>query len=205
MAMMPKTDREKNMLAVILLSVLLVGAYWYFLWSPKSAELATVAARVDSLETQNAKIKAELARGSVDELRAEARRYQQNLQLMRQLVPTGNEVPALLEQVSTAARRVGLDLGNIQPQPVVAGDQFDTYRYNISIDGDYHDLGEFMTNVGSLTRIVAPIDLQLTPSTNTIAAKGKVKRDEALLKANLVIQTYVAKTGGGAPAARGGE
>ena len=44
------------------------------------------------------------------------------VEVMRRLVPTGNEVPALLEQVSNAARRAGLDISSVEPQPVIAGE-----------------------------------------------------------------------------------
>jgi type IV pilus assembly protein PilO len=199
------TPRNQKLLVAILAAAFGLVGYYMYLWSPKNDELTTLAAHVDSLEAQNAKIKAELARGSVDALKAEAIRYQQNLTIMRQLVPTGNEVPALLEQVSTAARRSGLDLGDIQPQPVIPGEQFDTYSYKIGILGAYHDLGEFLTNVGALTRIVAPINVALTPSTNPQAAKGRVKSDEALLKADFEIRTYVAKVSAAPAPPKGGD
>src|ERR1700730_6587415 len=163
MAFVPKTRRDRLMLVVVAVAILMVVAYWQVGFDPKSVELAQVQSHISSLESSNRRAQAELAKGSVNDLRAQALRYQQNLQLMRQLVPTTNEVPALLEQVSTAARRVNLEIDGVQPQPVVMGEAFDTYRYDITVTGDYHALAEFLTNVGSLTRIVAPVNLQLTP------------------------------------------
>src|SRR5580692_239704 len=159
----PKTQRDKMMIFVTLLAVVMVVVYWQFVYAPKTAELAQVESHIESLQGSNHRAKAEMAKGDLDDLRAQALRYQQNLQLMRQLVPTTNEVPALLEQVSTAARRVNMELDGVQPQPVVMGESFDTYRYDITVTGDYHALAEFLANVGSLTRIVAPVNLQLTP------------------------------------------
>jgi type IV pilus assembly protein PilO len=123
-------------------------------------------------------------------------RYQQNLQLMRQLVPTSNEVPALLEQVSTAARRVDLDINTVTPEPVLQGEQFDTYRYKLTVIGGYHELAEFLTNVGSLTRIVAPVNIELHPSSGNELATRRPKAGEAMLTSKFEIQTYVAKQGG---------
>jgi type IV pilus assembly protein PilO len=100
-------------------------------------------------------------------------------------------VPALLEQVSTAARRVGLDIGAVEPEPVIEGDQFDTYRYRISVRGDYHAVGEFLTNVGSLTRIIAPVNLKLTPVTSTTVTRPQPGKGSQL-DTQLEIQTYVA-------------
>jgi type IV pilus assembly protein PilO len=121
---------------------------------------------------------------------------------MRQLVPTSNEVPALLEQVSTAARRAGLDLAGVEPQPVIEGEQFDTHKFKVSVLASYHQLAEFLTNVGGLTRIVAPVNLALGPTTNQTVQR-RVRVDGALIDSKFEIQTYVAKTA--APAARGGK
>jgi type IV pilus assembly protein PilO len=112
---------------------------------------------------------------------------------MRQLVPTSNEVPALLEQVSTAARRVDLDINTVTPEPVIEGDQFDTYRYKLTVIGGFHPLTEFLTNVGSLTRIVAPVNLDLEPTTGQELSGTRAKRGQSVLTSKFEIQTYVAK------------
>jgi type IV pilus assembly protein PilO len=189
----PQTQRDKLMIVVMLASLVMVIAYWEFVYAPKTAELAQLRTHVQSLQSSNQRAKAELAKGSVNDLRQQALRYQQNLQLMRQLVPTSNEVPALLEQISTAARRVDLDINTVTPEPVIEGDQFDTYRYKLTVIGGYHPLAEFLTNVGSLTRIVAPVNLDLEPAGGQEAANARSKRDQAVLTSKFEIQTYVAK------------
>ena len=193
----PQTQRDKLMIVIVLVSVVMVVAYWQFVYSPKTAELAQMRSHVESLQASNQRAKAEMAKGSVNDLRAQALRYQQNLQLMRQLVPTSNEVPALLEQVSTAARRVDLDINTVTPEAVIEGDQFDTYRYKLTVIGGYHPLAEFLTNVGSLTRIVAPVNLDLEPATGQELAGSRVKRGQSVLTSKFEIQTYVAKPGTG--------
>jgi len=189
----PQTQRDKLMLVVMLVSLVMIVAYWQFVYEPKTAELTQVKAHVESLQISNQRAKTELAKGSVNDLRQQALRYQQNLQLMRQLVPTSNEVPALLEQVSTAARRVDLDINTVTPEPVIEGDQFDTYRYKLTVIGGYHPLSEFLTNVGSLTRIVAPVNLDLAPATGQELAGMRAKHGQAVLTSKFEIQTYVAK------------
>ena len=112
---------------------------------------------------------------------------------MRLLVPTGNELPSLLEQVSTAARRVGLDLASVDPQPVTPGEEYDTHRYNVAVIGSYHDLAEFLANVGALRRVVLPVDLALQQPSNPAAAKSRQKKDEAVIEARFQLQTYVTR------------
>jgi type IV pilus assembly protein PilO len=192
----PKTARDLAYLAFCLLCFGGIFAFYTMVYSPKEAELAAVQSHIGQLEQNNQRAKAELAKGSVNDLRAQALRYQQNLQLMRQLVPTSNEVPALIEQVSTAARRVNLELDGIDPEPVIAGDQFDTYRYQISVVGDYHALAAFLTNVGSLTRIVAPVNLKLAPVQQQGPGSRAPSRNRSSLSSKFEIQTYVAKGAG---------
>ena len=78
----------------------------------------------------------------------------------------------------------------------VVGDQFDTYRYKLSVSGGYHAVGEFLTNVGSLTRIVSPVNVSIT------AAAQRTKNATSGLDARFVVQTYVSK---GASKTRGGK
>ncbi len=203
MALLPKSQRDQAMVLVCIISVGLAGAYWNYVWSPKRQTLTTLSEHVDTLEARNTRARTQLAKGTIAELQQQADQYGHDLEVMRQLVPTGNELPALLEQVSTAARREGLDISTVEPQPVVEGDQFDTYRYKIAVTGGYHALGEFLSNVGSLTRIVAPINLSLAPATNPNVTAVKLRpAGTAAIESKFEIQTYVVRT---APQAHGGK
>jgi type IV pilus assembly protein PilO len=189
------SKRDQILISAAVLSVALAGAYAYFLYLPKRDRLAAIEQHVDVLEARNAKVRSEVTAGSLAKMRAEAVQFAAELAVLRQVVPTTNEVPALLENVSTAARRVGLDLASVEPMPVLVGEQFDTYRYKLSVTGSYHDIAAFLTNVGSLNRIIAPVALTLKPLAPQ--EKGKIRiqnKDELLLDSDFQIQTYIAHT-----------
>ncbi|MBK8248432.1 MAG: type 4a pilus biogenesis protein PilO [Gemmatimonadetes bacterium] len=195
MAFPPKTQREQVMVLVTMVALALVAAYWNFVYNPKAIELAALTGRVDTLESNNDRAKAEASKGNAEKLKVEAEQFARDLEVMRQLVPTGNEVPALLEQVSTAARRAGLDLATVQPEPVIEGQQFDTYRYKLAVTGGYHAVAEFLANVGSLTRIVAPVNLSLAPASNpNMDAVRRRPNGASAIDTRFEIQTYVART-----------
>lgn len=187
---LPTNQRDQGMLFAVIVALAGIWAYWNFRYSPKSAELTTLEARIDSLTIQNEAARREMARGNAGRLREEADEYGRMLVQMRQLVPTANEVPALIDNISTAARRVGLDLGPMEPLGVVSGDVFDTHKWRMQVTGPYHRVAQFLTNVGSLTRIVAPMNLTLTPTARQTATS---RPGEQMLDANFEIQTYVAK------------
>lgn len=201
MAGLPTNQRDQVMLFVGILGILAAGAYWYLVYTPKSDELGTLRTQVERLDASNQRAKALLARGTVEELRAEAELLQDNLNLMRTLIPAGNEVPALLDQIVGAARRTGLEQQSFVPGATVQGEVFDTYRYRMAFSGNYHQIGELLTAIGSLRRIIAPVNVSLTPSTAARAANSPA--GEQLLSANFDIQTYVlrasAPAGGDTP------
>ncbi len=201
MALMPRNPRDQKMVAAAVVAFALAALYWNFVWSPKHTELAELTARLNTLDSLNAMARTRIARGTAAELEAEAARYGKDLEVMRLLVPTGNELPSLIEQVSTAARREGLDIASLEPQPIVRGETFDTYRYKVSMTGGYHALAEFMTNVGSLQRIVTPVNISLALSTNkSINAVKLAPAGTAAVETKFEIQTYVIR---GAPAQGG--
>jgi len=186
------TKRDQMLISAMVLTVALAGAYGYFMYMPKRQQLAAIEQHVDALDKKNQQAKADLASGSVARLKAQAAEYETSLKALHQLVPTTNEVPALLENVSTAARRVGLDLASVEPMPVIVGEQFDTYRYKVSVKGGYHALAGFLSNVGSLNRIVAPVALDVKQQSAQDKKKARPKDGEATLDTDFQIQTYIA-------------
>jgi type IV pilus assembly protein PilO len=186
------TKRDQMLISAMVLTIALAGAYGYFMYMPKREQLAAIEQHVDALDKKNQQAKADLASGSVAKLKAQAKEYEASLAQLQQLVPTTNEVPALLENVSTAARRVGLDLASVEPMPVIVGEQFDTYRYKVSVKGGYHALAGFLTNVGSLNRIVAPVALDVKQQSAQDRKKARPREGESTLDTDFQIQTYIA-------------
>lgn len=191
MALLPTNQRDQLMVLVAIIAFAGAGAFWYYVYDTKSVELDTLAAHVDTLDLNNQKAKSQLAKGTLAQIKAEAAAYRENLDLIRTLVPVQNEVPSLLEQVSTAARRAKLDIAAVEPEPLIEGEMFDTYRYKLRITGTFHDIGNVLTNVGSLSRIVAPINLSLNLSA---AANPRAAAGTQPLTAAFEIQTYVVRT-----------
>lgn len=199
MALIPTNQRDQTMVLLATIAAVAAGAYWYFFFDPRHTELTERTVHVEQMELNNVRARAEIANGDEADLKRQAAEYRENLALMRRLVPTENELPDLLEQVSTAARRVGLDISTVEPVPVIVGEEFDTYRYRLSLEGGYHRVGQFLANVGSLTRIVAPVNLQLEAPRNAVTRSSNERgRDaspgEAAVQTRFELQTFVSRS-----------
>ncbi len=135
--------------------------------------------------------KKELARGTVEDLRKRLDTYRGSLALLRRLVPERNEVPNLLDDISSRGRIRGVTLSQVVPLPVEAGPMpFDTYRYNMSVIGRYDQIGQFLADVASLQRIIVPYDLALDQA-NSNAAKALGDTTGSLLEAKFQVRTFV--------------
>src|SRR5205807_552960 len=142
MALLPQNPRDQKLLVVGLLAAGLAVVYQQLVWSPKNVVLTTLEVRLDTLDSLNKLAKIEYAKGSATKMKQEADAFARELAVLRDLVPTANMVPALLESISTAARRAGLELSDVQPDGVVNGDEFDTYKYKLGVTGPYHQVAE---------------------------------------------------------------
>jgi type IV pilus assembly protein PilO len=153
--------------------------------------IVAVRDTISRFEAATDSAKKELARGSVADVRKRLESYRSNLMLLRRLVPERNEVPNLLDDISTRSKIRGVTLSQVVPQPVEPGPApFDTYTYNMSVIGKYDQIGQFMADVASLQRIIVPYNLSVAAA-NPTSAKALGDSTGSLLEARFQIRTYV--------------
>ena len=146
---------------------------------------------ITKFEAATDSAKKELARGTVADVRKRLETYRASLVMLRRLVPERNEVPNLLDDISTRGKIRGVTLSQVVPQPVEPGPApFDTYKYNMSVIGRYDQIGQFLADVASLQRIIVPYDITVAAA-NSSAAKVLGDSTDALLEAKFQVRTYV--------------
>lgn len=193
-------DQNKTPILVLVL----VALFGYMLYSGSGIDLlgiegvqvrkARIAALRDTLaavQAQTDSAKQELAKGTAEDLRKELEGYRASLALLRQMVPERNEVPNLLDAISTRAKIRGVNLANVVPLPEQPGPApFNTFTYNMSVLGHYDEIGEFLADVASLPRIIVPQGVTMVAAP---ANSAKVLGDSsgALLEAKFQIRTFV--------------
>ncbi len=203
MALGLPTDQRGQIMALLVL-VALAGGYlfWTKVHEPQSARISTANQEADSLERIVEAAKRDLETGSTADLQRRVESYQGALELMRRLVPDKNEVPTLIDDISTKAKVRGVTLGKIQPLTPEPGSPFDTYRYRLEVYGHYDQLGEYIADIASLPRIVVPQEVTLSAAS---PAAQKLLADTAgsLLLAEFAIRTFVKSTTASATPTRG--
>jgi type IV pilus assembly protein PilO len=190
MALLPADQRSQVMLLATIGAFALGYAFWNYYYTPASQEIATTKFQIDSLQKVLDDVKRDLAQGTVEDLRAKVEQYRSLVSLMRRLVPEKNEVPALIDDFSTKAKVRGVTINRIDPLPVEPGPMFDTYRYRLEILGHYDQLGEYLSDIASLPRVVVPQELSVKKASQG-AQRLLADTVGALLEADVALRTFV--------------
>ena len=190
----PTDPKQRNFLLLGVVALVLIVPYQMYLLSPRREANAALLGRVESLEVLNRRASVVSAQGGAD-LQERLALYERHVARLEQLIPAQEEVPALVDDVSNRARAMNVEVQAMQPQPDETTQYYTRTSYNMSVVGEYHDVGRFLAEVASLSRIVTPVqvDLQL------YGQPTQFPDLEAPVLANFRIETYVLPDPSAAP------
>lgn len=184
MALLPSDQASQRKLLIGLIPLFALFLYWYFLHGNYAAEVAQMQARIESLDSQNRIAQARAARGG-HELEERLKMYEEHIGVLERLVPSEEEVSGLLHQLAQRAEDTGVELARMTPGPEETAGYYNRRVYDVVVFGSYHKVAEFLSDIGSLQRIITPIDL-------TLRDRQELDRDgDRRLEASFQIETYV--------------
>ena len=143
-------------------AVLALG--WYFYWDGQLEELTRG-------EQEEIKLKQDYT-GKVqqavnlDGLRKQKEQVGEYVASLEKQLPSKAEMDALLSDINQAGLGRGLQFELFKPGQVVVRDYYAELPINIRVTGNYHDVGEFTSDIANLPRIVTLNNLNLTTVTN---------------------------------------
>jgi type IV pilus assembly protein PilO len=140
--------------------LVLIVPYNMYVLSPRQDVNATLQEQVENLETVNRRASVLAAQGGGD-LEERLALYEAHVAKLEELIPQQEEVPVLLDDIQTRARFQNVDVRLLEPQPREPGQHYDRTSYNMSVVGEYHAVGRFLTEIASLSRIVTPVQVEV--------------------------------------------
>lgn len=106
--------------------------------------------------------------------------------MLRQL-PNKNEVADLLVDISQTGLASGLEFELFQPKPELPKEFFAELPIILKVTGSYHQVGEFVSGVAALPRIVTLHEIVAKPKTGGAKKKGE---DLDRLEVQAIAKTY---------------
>jgi Tfp pilus assembly protein PilO len=185
---LPDDPAKQKRIAIGILPILLLAGYVYFLHGDYTEEVERMDTRLERLEAANARARIREPQSLALEERLE--QFERHIVRLEQLVPRSEEVSQLLDQIHQRALQVGVDVARFNPGRTDSGPHYNRRVFEMTVFGSYHDIARFLTEVGSLPRIITPTEFRMIP--NSI----RTDRDGLTLEASFRIETYVLPDGG---------
>jgi len=190
---LPEDPKQQQRLLIGLVPFLLAFGYWYFLQQGFVEEVDTMKTRLENLEASNSQARM-LAPQSrrLEERLAELERH---IDRLEELVPRGEEVSGLLDRINERAGEIGVELARFTPGQTDRGAHYNRRTFEMTVHGKYHDIARFLAEIGSLNRIITPLDLSVEPYTLRRNVQQNRNDTGQQLEASFLIETYVLPEG----------
>jgi len=167
----------KAVFCTVIAVALLVGGY-FMLLEPMQLKLSREVKQESQLKKDFENKAFQVP--NLEEYRAQIVEMELSFESILKQLPRDTEVPGLIDDISLAALNNGLDLKVISPQKQVSTEFYNELPIEIEVEGDYHELGAYVSSVASLPRIVTLHDF-------SISTKGK---NSDLLSLKILAKTY---------------
>jgi type IV pilus assembly protein PilO len=138
-----------------------VGGTYYFVWRDKIPQLEQVERQETDLRA-TFESRQELA-ANLEAYQAQLAEVEQTFGAMLRQLPGETEVPSLLIDISQTGLAAGLEERLFQPMSEVNREAYSELPIKMQVVGTYHELGDFVSGVVALPRIVTLHDISLRP------------------------------------------
>ncbi|MFQ5536179.1 MAG: type 4a pilus biogenesis protein PilO [Gemmatimonadota bacterium] len=184
--LIPDDPKQRNTVFVGIALLLAIYPFHSFWYKGKREEVTAMQARLETLESQNRRAQVLAARGGGD-LEERMALYERHVAALEELIPAAEEVAGLIDDISQRSRQARVDLNRIIPEPPEPGAFYNKTSYEMTVVGEYHDVGRFLTDVASLSRIITPVDLDIS-----LFDQAEIFPEyDSPIVANFRIETYV--------------
>jgi len=150
--------------------VVAVGGTYYFVWKNKIPQLEQVQRQETDLRA-TFESRQQLA-ANLEAYQAQLAEVEQTFGAMLRQLPGETEVPSLLVDISQTGLAAGLEERLFQPMNEVSREAYSELPIKMQVVGTYHELGNFVSGVVALPRIVTLHDIRLKPENQRDAQGG---------------------------------
>ncbi len=167
----------KALVVVAVCGLIGYGTYHYDV-SSQQEELAEVQRQEEQLK-QTFETKQRKA-ANLEPLKQQMKEMEQSFGDMLQQLPNQTEVAALLVDISQTGLAAGLEFDMFKPGDEIPSEFYAELPIDIRVEGNYHQLGEFVSGIAELPRIVTTHNVNISRSDDTLRMEAVAKTYRAL-------------------------
>lgn len=162
----------KTLVAVFVAALSLVGGY-YALVQSKLPILESAQNKESELkQTYQAKYRIAVNLQAYEEQLA---KLHKDFSSMLKSLPTSNETPGLLDDITLVGTSAGLTFKLLNWQQEIPKEFYSELPIEMEVTGGYHNFGQFASEIAGLPRIVTVHDFEVTQEANRLKLKVQAK------------------------------
>jgi type IV pilus assembly protein PilO len=174
---------------VLLACAAVIGAIYHFVITPQFQKLTVLQSQETELRITFDTEQSKAANRSAYVYQLEEMKKTFNV-MLRQL-PNRIDIESLLVDLSQTSVSSGLEVQNFRPESEISRGFYAEYPIRISVTGQYHQFGNFVSGLAALPRIVTLSNIDITDVTPTSKEQSNsLARGAKKLKMDLVATTY---------------
>lgn len=148
-----------RLLCSVAIAAAVVVLGWYFYWSDQMQALEQAEQQEVTLkEAYKGKLQQAI---NLEALRKQKEQVAEYVATLEKQLPSKAEMDALLSDINQAGLGRGLQFELFRPGQSVVKDYYAELPINIKVNGNYHDVGAFASDIANLPRIVTLNNLNL--------------------------------------------
>lgn len=147
-----KNPKVRNPLIVLAITAV-IALFWYqYFYAPSMETLVSLQKKEKQKQDTLRTILA--LKPQLDVLRMELTKSQVKLDSLKSIFPDHKEIPKLLREINAVAHASGITTTRFNPLPDVEREYYVENRYNVTIEGGYHELAEFFAFLANFALII---------------------------------------------------
>ncbi len=167
-----------KVIVIVLAAALIIGLGYYFDTKEQLASYDSVKAKESELKrTFEVKVK---KAANLEEHKAQLEEMRRTFGTLLRQLPSKTEIPALIVDISQTALSSGLEIKLFKPGNEIEKEFYAEKPIELVMNGDFHQLATFASEVAALPRIVTLHNIKLTPGKDsdkmTMNASAKTYR-----------------------------
>lgn len=166
---------EVKVVVALMVAIMMGVLGYYLLVNDKLPVLSAAQVKEDDLKTTY-ETKYSIA-VNMEAYEAQLERLQEDFKTMLQSLPTSNETPGLLDDITFVGTSAGLTFKLLNWQKEIPKEFYTELPIQLEVTGGYHEFGRFLSDVAGLPRIVTVHDFE-------------IQEDGSLLTLQLQAKTY---------------
>lgn len=145
--------------AGVLFGGLFIFVYLQYFWLPTARKIEENSRKVASIEADIKKAKEQKAKYTNLEAKLASLKAEKEAAVKK--LPNERRIPDLLRTITTLSKKYKVSVTAINPSGQSKVEYFTKVNYSISLKGNYHDVGRFLTALGLEERILTSENLNM--------------------------------------------